>query len=66
MRIRPIISHFWCVKTRVHIKERKKKEEKGRREEEKKKKEEGRRKEEEKQRYGIYVRLEHLLGMKLP
>ena len=60
MRIRPTISHFWCVKARVHVKERKKKEEKGRREEEKKKKEE------EKQRYGIYISLEHLLGMELP
>ena len=34
MRIRPTMSHFWCVKARVHVKERKKKEEKGRREEE--------------------------------
>ena len=39
MRIKPTISHFLCVKARVHIKERKKKEEKGRREEEKKKEE---------------------------
>ena len=46
MRIRPTISHFLCVKARVHVKERKHKEEKGIREEEKKKKkkEEGRRK----------------------
>ena len=39
---------------------------KGRREEGKKKEEEGRRKEEEKQRYRIYISLEHLLGMELP
>ena len=51
MRIRPTISHFWCVKARVHAKERKKKEEK----EEKNKKEERRRKEQEKQRYGNFV-----------
>ena len=58
MRIRPTISHFWCVKARIHVKERKKKEEKGRREEEKKrrrKKEEGRRKREGKPRYGNFV-----------
>ena len=50
MRIRPTIYHFWCVKTRVHVKERKKKEEKERREEEKKKKEEGRRKKKKRRR----------------
>ena len=60
MRKRPTISHFWCVKARVHIKKRKKKEEKGRREEEKKKKKEERRKEEEKKRYGIYICLDYV------
>ena len=44
MRIRPTISHFWCVKARVHVKEGKKKEEKKEREKRRREEEEGRRK----------------------
>ena len=40
--------------------------EKRRREGERRKKEEEKEKEKEKQRYGIYISLEHLLGMELP
>ena len=40
MRIRPTISHFWCVKARIHVKEREKRrgeEEEGRRKKEEEK-----------------------------
>ena len=55
MRIRPTISHFWCVKARVHVKERKKKEEKGRREEEKKRRRKKKKKKKSKGMESTYV-----------